>query len=96
MRVIYHTAAEAEAIEAARYYEQRVPSLGGEFLEELDQAVTVIQESPKIWRLVGHDIRRYLMPRFPFGIYYRIRPDHIRILAVKHHRRHPEYWQTRE
>ena len=29
MRLIYHPEAEAELIESARFYEQRVPSLGG-------------------------------------------------------------------
>jgi len=96
MRVIYHAAAEAEVVEAARFYEQRVPSLGTEFLDELDGAIAAIQASPRSWRIIGHDVRRYLLPRFPFGIYYRIRPSHIRILAVKHHRRHPEYWRGRE
>ena len=96
MRVIYHPGAEAEAIEAALYYEERVPLLGAEFLVEFDRAIIAVQHSPKTWRVIEHDIRRYLLPRFPFGIYYRIRADHIRILAVKHHSRHPEYWRGRE
>ena len=33
MRLIYHPDAEAELIESARFYEQRVPSLGGQFLD---------------------------------------------------------------
>ncbi len=96
MQVIYHSGAEAEAVEAASYYGERVPALGIEFLAELDRSVAAIHDSPKSWRIISHDIRRYLMSRFPFGIYYRIRPDHIRILAVKHHSRHPAYWCWRE
>jgi len=35
------------------------------------------------------------MPRFPYAIYYRVLPDHLRILAYKHHSRHPNHWRYR-
>lgn len=35
------------------------------------------------------------MPRFPYAIYYRILSDQLRILAFKHHSRHPDYWRYR-
>jgi plasmid stabilization system protein ParE len=95
MRLIYHPLAEGEVVEAARYYEQRVSSLGGEFLDAVDDAAGVIQDAPKRWRVIKQDVRRYLMSRFPFAIYYRVLPDQVRILAVKHHSRHPEYWSAR-
>ena len=41
------------------------------------------------------DVRRYLLRRFPFAILYRLEPDHLRILAVKHHSRQSDYWQAR-
>ena len=39
MRLIYHPDAEAELIESARFYEQRVPSLGGEFLDAAELVI---------------------------------------------------------
>ena len=95
MRLIYHPDAEAELIEAARFYEKRVSTLGAQFLEAADQAMRVILDAPERWRIIEADVRRYLMPRFPYAIYYRILPDHIRILAFKHHSRHPDYWRRR-
>lgn len=35
------------------------------------------------------------MRRFPYGIYYRREGDDLRILVVKHHSRHPDYWKYR-
>ena len=45
--------------------------------------------------LVDTGIRRCLMRRFPYGIYCRVEADEIRILVVKHHSRHPDYWKER-
>ena len=95
MRVTYYPAAEGELIEIARFYERRVTNLGAEFLKAIDQAVAAIAQDPKRWRIVDSDVRRYLMRRFPFAIYYRTLTDQLRILAIKHHSRHPNYGRGR-
>lgn len=95
MRLIYHPDAESELIEAAQYYERRVATLGVQFLDDEDRAVSMILETPERWRVIEEDVRSYLMPRFPFAIYYRALPDRVHILAFKHHSRHPHYWRYR-
>ena len=95
MRVIFHSDAETELIEAARFYERRVTTLGEQFISAVDRAVGVIEDAPTRWNVIRADVRRYLMPRFPYGIYYRVLTDEIRILAIKHHSRHPDYWLKR-
>ena len=95
MSLIYHPEAENELLEAARFYEGRVPTLGADFLDQIESAVCVIESDPQRHRIIAEDVRRYLLPRFPFAIYYRVLPDHLRILAIKHHSRHPDYWRER-
>ncbi len=95
MRLTYHPDAKAELIEAARFYNQRVSGLGAEFLEAVDQSGQIILKTPDRWRVVDGNVRRYLMSRFPYTIYYRLLPDRIRILAFAHHGRHPSYWLNR-
>jgi plasmid stabilization system protein ParE len=95
MRLTYHPEAEAELIEAAQFYEARSPGLGARFLRDFDMAVAEIQESPALWPLVDNDLRCRTLRRFPFSIYYRVFPDALRILVVKHHSRHPDYWRNR-
>lgn len=95
MQVVQHPDATAELIEAGQVYEQKVSTLGNQFFDAVDEAVAVISAAPERWRVIEDDVRRYLMPRFPYAIYYRVFPDHIRILAFKHHRRHPDYWRER-
>jgi len=65
MKLIYHPAAEAEAVTAAKFYEQRVSGLGSQFLDEFDAAVTVFLQAPLRWRVIKDDKRRFLLPRFP-------------------------------
>jgi plasmid stabilization system protein ParE len=95
MRLTYHPDAESELIEAAQYYERRVTTLGVRFLDEADRAVSLILDAPTRWNIIEEDVRRYLMSRFPYAIYYRALSDQVRILAFKHHSRHPDYWRHR-
>jgi plasmid stabilization system protein ParE len=96
MRLIYHPDAESELIAAAQYYEGRVATLGVQFLQDEDRAVSMILENPERWRIIEEDVRSYLMSRFPYTIYYRALSDRIHILAFKHHSRHPDYWRYRK
>ena len=95
MQVIYHSEAEAELIEAAEFYESRLRGLGVDFLTTVDSAVSVIQTHPERFPVVEGDIRRCRLSRFPYCIYYRREDESVRILVVKHHSRHPNYWKGR-
>ncbi len=95
MRLTYHPEAEAELVGAAEFYEARSAGLGERFLREFDATIAEIRASPDLWPVVDGDLRCCAMGRFPFGIYYRTLPDELRILVVKHHSRHPDYWRDR-
>src|SRR6266550_3742193 len=62
MRLIYHPDAESELIEAARYYEGRVATLGVQFLNEADRAIAMILEAPERWRIIEEGVRSYSIP----------------------------------
>jgi len=91
----FATDALAEYIAAGQFYNQQVPGLGNEFAEEVEAGVQSIVSSPLTWRLVEGDVRRYLVRRFPYGIYYTLEKDAVVIWAVKHLHRDPDYWQER-
>jgi len=49
------------------------------------------------WMVATADIRRCLMKRIPYIIYFRrVDPERIRITVVKHQRRHPDYGRERQ
>lgn len=88
-------AADAEAFEAASYYESRRPGLGKEFHQALDLALDSIIEYPNASTRIGRNIRRLRVSGFPYGVVYEIRGDVIRVIAVMHLKRRPGYWRGR-
>jgi hypothetical protein len=88
--------AEAEYIEAVRFYEEQQAKLGESLIHEFERVVVLIIERPVAWRLVHPSgIRRAGLLRFPYSVFYRVIPDGIQITAFAHHRRRPGYWLTR-
>ena len=87
--------ADEDLSAAASWYEQQRPGLGHAFLDEALTSLRRIVEQPQMSPIVHRDIRRALIHRFPFGIYYRIEPAHIVVIAVMHGSRHPRRWQIR-
>jgi len=89
-------AAEEEAQHAAQWYEDRRRGLGLDFLAAVDTGVQRIRKDPLAFALLETlpeepNVRRFLLQRFPYGIIYEIIPNEIRILAVAHTRRRPQY-----
>ncbi len=97
MIVEYHPAVEGELAAARDFYESRVPGLGRDFVDEFERQVLKIAANPGRYMILERDVRRALMRRFPYLIYFRQpRPDVIRITVVKYARRHPAYGRERE
>lgn len=94
-KVTFHPEADAEVTEAARYYETGSPGLGFSFLMELQASIEQILTNPKAYQLVGAEVRRKPLRRFPYSLIYAIEPDRIRVVAVAHQKRRPHYWRSR-
>ncbi len=94
MTIRFLSAAEAELGTATRYYEQQVPGLGSDFLDEIEAAVRRIRAFPKAWSPVAGSFRRCRLHRFPYGLVYEIRPNEVIIASVMHLHRHPDHWKT--
>ena len=93
--VVFHVRAADEAVEAFRYYEERVPGLGVSFLLDLEEAGRRIGEPPEASPLVDKEIRRQLFQRFPYSLLYAVEPGRILVLAVAHRKRRPGYLRER-
>ena len=87
--------AEADIAEAYQYYESCREGLGVDFMLCIDESLSRIQRNPKQFRSVLDRIRRALVKKFLYVIYYTLSETEIIILAVTHARRNPKHWQSR-
>ena len=71
------------------------PRLAESFVKAIETGIENIIMFPEAWSIVEEDVRRHLISRFPFGIYYCVENNCISIYAVMHMSRHPEYWKKR-
>jgi toxin ParE1/3/4 len=92
--IITHEA-EMDLAEAKAWDEAKREGLGKEFILCVEAGFDQIRRSPTVAREVFPTIRRVVVRRFPYGIFYRVDPDQIAVLAVYHGRREPRGRQKR-
>lgn len=87
--------AEADLGDAKRWYDRQREGLGGEFVLCVEEALDRIRRIPEGASMVFPGVRRVVVRRFPYGVFYRVDPDQIAIIAVYDTRRDPRGWQAR-
>lgn len=94
-RFILRPRAENDIQAAFEWYESQRPGLGPLFLAAVRERLEAIRSFPEPNPIVYRDIRRAVVSRFPYLIFYVVRPDRIAVLAVLHHARNPAVWPRR-
>jgi toxin ParE1/3/4 len=93
--VIILCEAEAEFLEAVRYYEDKRPGLGFGFAQEAQTSITSIRHFPERWPVRNDGTRRYLLQHFPYIVVYLLLNDRIWVIAIAHCKRQLSYWSER-
>ena len=58
-------------------------------------AIRHIEEAPERQPIIRGRLRRVLLRRFPYGVYYKLYPSTISVVGVIHGHRHPDTWLGR-
>jgi plasmid stabilization system protein ParE len=87
--------AEADLDEAAAWYERQSAGLGVELVSEVRNALTRIGDQPEAYPELRTGVRRAQVRRFSYGIFYRVRANHVEVIGIFHDRRSPRVWQRR-
>jgi toxin ParE1/3/4 len=90
-----HPEAEAEFADAIRFCQRHGAELALDLARAVDEGLAAIQQAPLRYASAGGDVRRFLVRRFPYGIFYIPRPHELRVLAIYHLKRDPAGWQRR-
>ena len=95
LELILRPEAEADALEAYRWYGEQVAGLGDDFLVEVERALETIRANPEANRKLHREFRRALTRRFPYAVFYAVRDDRIVVFAILHTARDPRLWRKR-
>lgn len=90
--VIVRLRAERDIESARAWYEAQRPGLGEEFLSSVQARLEAIREFPETCPTIYRSVRRAVVHRFPYLIFYLLSPGKIVVLAVLHTSRSPAVW----
>ena len=92
-RLVVEPPAVAEAAEARAWYAIRSVDAAKSFDADLAKAMARIIEAPHRWPRLGPDARRCRLQRFPFLIVYILRGNVVKVIAIAHTHRGPDFWE---
>ena len=97
MRLVLHPKVYSDIDRIMERYEQVAsPQLAHDFYAELRRFMAEAAKQPESFSIRERDIRRVNLERFPYHFLFRVVGDVVRILVVRHHRRHPSLGMRRQ
>jgi plasmid stabilization system protein ParE len=93
--IIFRPEALDDLMEAFQWHEEQRSSLGREFMAAVEAKLEQVQAGPKQFPRVRGSIRRTIVHRFPYGIFFVENSESINVIAVMHHARDPKHWRRR-
>lgn len=95
MIIRFSPEADAELTEARQWYSHQRKDLDLEFMQCIDDALSRVVKNPYFFPIVYQNLRRAVVRRFPFALFYEVASDDVQVIAVFHSRRDPEIWKAR-
>jgi plasmid stabilization system protein ParE len=80
--------AEQDIDEAFLWYEIQSPGLGNKFISCVDEGFEYIAKHPEAFPILYRGLRKHILKKFPFNIYYRTNKNReTEIIRVLHQKR---------
>ncbi len=86
-KVILRPEAEADIQSTYLWYQEQNIRLGADFLRCVEAGLASVEQFPLAYPRIHKQIRRTLLRRFPYGLFYIVERDCIIVLAVFHFKR---------
>lgn len=87
--------AERDLDEAYSWYRAQAGELAAYFLAAVNLCIASIRRHPEAYPLVDLSMRRALLRRFPYSVFYEVGRAEIVVYAVFHGARNPTAWKRR-
>ncbi len=91
--LILRPEAESDVERVYAWYEKRREGLGRDFVEELERLFSFIRDNPRMFPRAHKVLRRALLKRFPYAVFYTLRSEEIVVSAVFHQSQDPRRWR---
>ena len=83
---------EGDQLAAAGWYDRQQPGPGDDFLDEAEAVIASLSTRALFYAVRFEDVRCMRLKRFHlYGVYYVIRSDEVRLLAI-HHGARDDHW----
>ena len=90
--VVYRRKVGRDLAGGYAWYNGQRDGLGEEFLAAVGAAFDTIERFPDIFAGVHGEVRRAIVSRFPYAVFYRVETKRVVVLAVIHAARDPKVW----
>jgi plasmid stabilization system protein ParE len=96
-RVIFHRLVQRDMNDVLHYYTKEAGEIVADrFFQTFLQVVERVISSPEYFHPVSPVLRRADITGFPYHFLYRVADDSVRILVLRHDRRHPSFGLRRK
>ena len=95
MEALLRAEARNDLRRAAQWFEEQQVGLADKFLDDFLATIDFIEGDPHLYAEVAPEIRRALLRRFPYALFYSVEETHIQVLAISHTHGDPRNWPTR-
>lgn len=92
MKFTLHPRVQRDLRAALAYYEEEAgPVLADRFFMEAEAVIESLRRNPQAHHFATEGLRRASFQNFPYHFIYEESPVKVRILVLRHDRRHPDY-----
>lgn len=92
MKLSLHPQAAADLADIVAFYQKEATArVAARFIDEFERVAHLLVENPGFGTPFDLPRRTYPLRSFPYAVIYRPAHEGLRILAVRHHSRHPNH-----
>lgn len=95
LEIFVHLEAQIEVQETFRHYQEISEGLGFEFMRSLDASLQFIGRNPFAYQKIHKEVRRALLRKFPYALFYIAEENRIVVIACFHQKRSEIDWLRR-
>jgi len=78
---------ENDILEGVIWYEEQKKDLGKEFIDAVEEHFKILIDAPLLYPKTFFDLRRMLMHKFPFAVYFDVVENDIVVFGCLHTKR---------